>query len=86
MQAEPKILVKKAMRLYLRGKEIGSADVEVDLTNVPEKLHPIALQVATQMRHVLHLAALEPEPPRASDTPKEGWWKKARRFLGVSRE
>jgi hypothetical protein len=76
IQMEPKVLVPRGIVLYLQGREVGSADITVDVTNVPPELHHLVISFAGSMRNSVYLDGMmkEREPPTKKSV--ESWWKK----------
>jgi hypothetical protein len=76
IHTEPKVLVPKGIVLYYRGKEVGSADITVDFTNIPEDLHQLVLSIASQMRNSFHIDGLVAPERKPPEPPKESWWRR----------
>ncbi len=76
VQVEPKVLVPKGIVLYLQGREVGYADITVDMTHVPPQLHHLVLSLAGSMRNNFYIDGImrECKTPTPKKKSKKKWW------------
>ena len=79
LPVEPKVLFHEAIKFFRHGEKVGSADVIVDMKNVPGSLHGIALAaIQCCVGQSFYLDALTTEPAKPPAL-KESWWDKVKK-------